>query len=145
MSFMNVLSSFAGQGGASQPSPEQHSSIMQALFQHFGSQPGGLSGVTDQFRQNGMGSHVDSWMNSQPGEQPQQLQPEQVEQGLGQQHVDSIAQQAGVSSGFAKMALAAALPMLMAHLSQGSGQLPQQATSGSGLSGLAQNLFSRAL
>ncbi len=147
MSFMNVLSSFAGQAqsGGAQASPEQHASILQSLFQHFGSQPGGLSGVADQFRQNGMGSHVDSWMNTQPGESPQQLKPEQVEQGLGQEHVESIAQHAGVSSGFAKVALAAALPMLMAHLSQGSGQLPQQAASGSGLAGLAQGLFSRAL
>ncbi len=143
MSFMNVLSSFAGQGGTSQATPEQHASIVQSLLQHFSGQPGGLSSVTDQFRQNGMGNHVDSWMNSQPGQQPQQLQPDQVEQGLGQQHVDAIAQHAGVSSGMVKAALAFGLPMLMSHLFQGSGALPQQATSGGGLAGLAQGLFSR--
>ena len=137
MSFMNVLSSLAGQSGAGQPSQEQHSSIAQALMQHFGSQPGGLTGLADQFRQNGMGQHVDSWMSTQPGEQPRSIEPQQVEQ--------AVAQKAGVNPELAKLALAAALPMLMSHLSQGSGRLPEQASTGGGLAGLAQSLFSRGL
>ena len=145
MSFMNALSSLMGQAGAGQPSQEQHASIAQALMQHFGSQPGGLTGLTDQFRQNGMGQHVDSWMNTQPGEQPRSIEPNQVEQGMGPGGVQAVAQRAGVNPELAKLALAAALPMLMSHLSQGSGQLPEQASTGSGLAGLAQGLFSRGL
>ncbi len=145
MSFMNILTSLAGQGGGMQASPEQHASVTQSLLSHFSNQPGGLSGLANQFRQNGMGEHVDGWLNSQPGQPPQALQPQQVEQGMGQDQIQSVAQHAGISPEIAKIALAAALPMLMSHLSQGSGQLPQQATSGSGLAGLAQSLFSRAL
>ncbi len=145
MSFMNVLSSLAGQSGAGQPSQEQHSSIAQALMQHFGSQPGGLTGLADQFRQNGMGQHVDSWMSTQPGEQPRSIEPQQVEQGMGPEGVQAVAQRAGVNPELAKLALAAALPMLMSHLSQGSGRLPEQASTGGGLAGLAQSLFSRGL
>ncbi len=145
MSFMNVLSSLAGQAGVGQPTQEQHASITQALMQHFGSQPGGLTGMADQFRQNGMGQHVDSWMSTQPGEQPRSIEPQQVEQGMGQDGVQAVAQRAGVNPEFAKIALAAALPMLMSHLSQGSGSLPEQANSGGGLAGLAEGLFSRGL
>ncbi len=143
MGFMNVLTSLAGQSAGGQVSPEQHGSVVQALLDHFGSQPGGLSSLTNQFRQNGMESHVDSWMNTQPGQAAQTLQPQQVEQGLGQDQVHSIAQRAGVNPEMAKMALAVALPMLMSHLSQGSGQLPEQAHSQSGLAGLAQRFFSQ--
>ncbi len=148
MSFMNVLTSLVGQssGGAQQISPEQHASAAQALVQHFDSQPGGLSGLVSQFRQNGMGGHVDNWMNSQPGSQPsQQIAPQQVEQGLGGDALQSIASRAGMSPDITKVALAAALPMLMSHFAGGAGQLPAQANQGGGLASLAEGLFSRVL
>ncbi len=140
MGLMGMLSSFAG-SGMGQASPEQHQSVVQGLMQHFGSQPGGLNGLADQFRSNGMGGHVDNWMNTQPGQQPQTLNPEQVEQGMGQGNVQAVAQHAGINPEMAKMALAVALPMLMSHLSQGSGQLPEQAGSAGGLGGLLGKLF----
>ncbi len=148
MSFFSTISSFVGQSssGGQQPSPEQHASAAQALMQHFGSQPGGLSTLVEQFRQNGMGQHVDNWMGSQPGTQPtQQVQPQQVEQGLGGDAVQSIASRAGMSPEITKVALAAVLPMLMSHLSGGSGQLPAEANQGGGLASMAQGLFSRVL
>ena len=148
MSFFSALSSLVGQqsGESQQPSPEQHASAAQALVQHFDSQPGGLSSLVNQFRQNGMGGHVDGWMSSQVGAQPaQQLQPQQVEQGVGGGAIESIASRAGMSPEMTKIALATALPMLMAHLSGGSGQLPAQASQGGGLAGMAESLFSRAI
>ena len=148
MSFMNAITSLLGQssGGEQQVSPEQHSSAAQALVQHFDTQPGGLSGLVNQFRQNGMGGHVDNWMSSQPGSQPsQQIAPNQVEQGLGGDALQSIAGRAGMSPEMTKIALAAALPMLMSHFSGGAGQLPAQANQGGGLAGLAEGLFSRVL
>lgn len=144
MSLFNAFSSLLGQssaGGDAQPTQDQHVSTTQALMQHFSGQPGGLSGLLEQFRANGMGSHVDSWTGPQPN---QPLQPQQVEQGMGPDAITSIAERAGISPGMAKVALATALPMLISHLSQGSGQLPQQAQGG-GLTGLAESLFSRAL
>ncbi len=140
MGLMGMLSSFTG-GGAGQVSAEQHQSVVQGLMQHFGSQPGGLNGLADQFRSNGMGQHVDGWMNTPPGQQPQALQPQEVEQGMGQGNLQAVAQHAGVNPEMAKMALAFALPMLMSHLSQGSGQLPEQAGSQGGLGGLLGKLF----
>ncbi len=149
MSLFNAFTSLLGQSGgasAGQPTADEHSSVAQAFLQHAGSQPGGLTGILDQFRQNGMGEHVNNWMSTAPGTQPTQpVQPQQVEQGLGTDGIQSIAQRAGISPEMTKLALAAALPMLMSHLSQGSGQLSPQASSGSGLAGLAESLFSRAL
>ena len=145
MSLVDAFTSLAGQfagNNAAQPSAEQHVTATQSLLQQFSSQPGGLSGLLNQFRQNGMGDHVDSWLSSQPN---QPVQPQQVEQALGQEQVQSVAQHAGMSTELVKVALASALPLLISHLSQGSGQLPQQTTEGGGLSGLAQNLFSRTL
>ncbi len=147
MSLFQTFTSLLGQNaGAGQPTPEQHASVAQTLLQHAGGQPGGLTGILDQFRQNGMGQHADSWLGTQPGAQPaQSLQPQQVEQGLGADGVQSIAQRAGLSPEMARIALATALPLLVSHLSHGSGQLPAQAGSGSGLAGLAEGLLSRAL
>jgi uncharacterized protein YidB (DUF937 family) len=145
MSFMNVLTDLVGRSSGSadgQPTTQQHASVVQALLEHFGQQPGGLGAVAEQFRQNGMGSHVDSWLSPQAN---QPLAPQQVEQGLGSDHLASIAQRAGISPEIAKVALAAGLPLLMSHLAHGSGQLPDHASDASGLSGLAQSLFSRAL
>ncbi|RRA48214.1 YidB family protein [Acidipila sp. EB88] len=145
MSLFNAFSSLVGQLGSentAQPSAEQHTAATQALVQQFSSQPGGLSGLLNQFRQNGMGGHVDSWLGSQPN---QPVQPQQVEQTLGPDMLQNIAQRAGISPEVAKLALATALPMLISHLSNGSGQLPAQANQGGGLAGLAESLFSRAV
>ena len=89
-----------------------------------------------------MGGHVDNWMGSQP---TQPLQPQQVEQGVGGHALQCLASRAGMSPEMTKIALATALPMLMAHLSGGSGQLPAQANQGGGLAGMAESLFSRVL
>ncbi len=149
MSLFQTLSNLTGQSSGNagqQPTSDQHASVAQAFIQHAGQQPGGLSGILDQFRQNGMGQHVDSWLTTQPGSsQAQPVQPQQVEQGLGTGALQSIAQHAGISPELAKIALATALPLLMSHLSQGSGQLPVQASSGPGLAGLAEGFLSRII
>lgn len=148
MSFMNAMTSLIGQSSSAdqQVSPTQHASVAQALVQHFNSQPGGLSNLVSQFRQNGMGGHVDNWMSAQPGSQPsQRIAPQQVEQGVGGDALQSIASRAGMSPELTKIALAAALPMLMSHFAGGTGQLPAQANQTGGLANLAEGLFSRVL
>ena len=140
MSFLSALSTFAGQ--SQQPISDEHAGVAQALVAHAQGQPGGLAGILDQFRQNGMAQHVQSWLGAQPN---QAIEGSQVEQGLGPGAIESIAAKAGLSPAVAKTALAVALPMLISHLAQGSGQLPEQATSGGGLAAMAEGLFSRAL
>jgi uncharacterized protein YidB (DUF937 family) len=145
MSFMNIITSFISQStnsASTPPSVQDHASATQALMQHFSEQPGGLGALANQFRQNGMASHVDSWLSPQAN---QPLEPQQVEQGLGGDALQSIAQRAGVSPTVIKLALATALPLLMSHLAHGSGELPAQASEGTGLAGMAQSLFSHEL
>lgn len=85
--------------------------LMQALEQH----PGGLGAVMQNFRNNGLGGHVDAMQNGQtPG-----VSAEQLQTGLqGTSLLDTVAQKAGVSPEVAKAAMATVLPMVMAHFAQ---------------------------
>ena len=85
--------------------------MMEALEQH----PGGLGAILQNFRNNGLGGHVDAMQN---GQTPT-VSPDLVNTGLqGTGLLDSIAAKAGVSPEVAKMAMATVLPMVMAHFAQ---------------------------
>ena len=65
MGILDQIESLAGsamQGGGAQnaAAPEQQSSVAKALLSSLGEHPGGVGGLLDQFRQNGLGGHVDS-------------------------------------------------------------------------------------
>jgi uncharacterized protein YidB (DUF937 family) len=135
---VGILSALGSLGSGS----GQHASVLQALLQQASSQPNGLAGLLDNFRQNGMGQHVDSWMGPQ---QNQGITPQQAEQGVGKPAVQAVSQKTGLGEDAVKATIAAALPVLISHLAHGSGQLPSQAASGGGLAGIAENLLSRAV
>jgi uncharacterized protein YidB (DUF937 family) len=85
--------------------------MMEALDQH----PGGLGAILQNFRNNGLGGHVDAMQN---GQTPA-VTPDQVQTGLhGTGLLDTIAAKAGVSPQVAKIAMATVLPMVMAHFAQ---------------------------
>jgi len=103
--------------------------LMEALQQH----PGGLGAVMDNFRNNGLGAHVDAMQNGQTPE----VSPDQVETGLqGTGLLEQAAAKAGVSPEVAKVAMATVLPMVMAHFAQ-NGQAPDQSVLGGLLSKFA--------
>ncbi len=132
-----------GGGGGQFQVPQDASEqgrVAGSFLQQANEHPGGLGGIMDMFRNNGMGQHVDGWQNGQV----QQATPEQVQQGLGGGMLDSIAQRAGVSPNVAKVALAAALPMILSHMTQGGQQAPPSPGSGE-FGGLAGSLLSRIL
>ena len=102
--------------------------LMEALNQH----PGGLGAVLQNFRNNGLGSHIDAMQN---GQTPTVTQ-DQVQTGLqGTGLLDTIASKAGVSPEVAKAAMASVLPMVMAHFAQ-NGCAPNS----SALSGMLSKL-----
>jgi uncharacterized protein YidB (DUF937 family) len=85
--------------------------LMEALDQH----PGGLGAIMQNFRNNGLGGHVDAMQN---GQTPA-VTPDQVQTGLqGTGLLDTIAAKAGVSPQIAQAAMATVLPMVMAHFAQ---------------------------
>lgn len=54
---------------------------------------GGLGGLLDQFRQNGYGDQVDSWVNTG---QNRRLAPDELSQALGPDTLDELEQQTGL-------------------------------------------------
>ncbi|HEY0786287.1 MAG TPA: YidB family protein [Acidobacteriaceae bacterium] len=138
------LAGGAGQQGGEQAGAvpqEQQSSVSRALLTEIQGHPGGVGGMLDQFRQNGMGSHVDSWVNSAPGQGvPQQLSPQQVEQGTGSSMLGSIAQRTGLPPQAVTMALTTVLPLIMQHMTP-NGQIPGQGEVGGMAQGLLSKLF----
>lgn len=148
MGILDTIEGMAGQamnGGQDQVQvPENASeqgrvagSFLQTASQH----PGGLGGIMDMFRNQGMGQHVEQWQNGQT----QQATPEQVQAGLGGTGVlDQVAQRAGVSPTVAKVALAAVLPMILSHMTNNGQQAPPQPGGGM-FGGMAGSLLSRIL
>ncbi len=137
MSLLDSLQALSGGGGNA--AGGDHVAVTQALVQEADQHPGGLAGLLDKFRQNGMEGHVNSWLS--PGAN-QNVTPDQVQQGMGSDMITRIAERAGISPTVAKVGLAVALPMLVSHLSQG-GQ--QQVPGQGGLAGMASKLLGRAL
>jgi uncharacterized protein YidB (DUF937 family) len=128
MGLLDALTTIAG--GAS----SEHHGVADALSQVMQEHPAGMDGILNQLKQNGLGEHVESWVN--PGEN-KAISPEQVQQGLGTSTVEAIAQRAGISPAVASGVIAVVLPLIVSHFSGSSGQ-PAEA---GGLAGLASKLF----
>lgn len=121
----------SGQAGGGQ-NAQVAGGLMQALDEH----PGGLAGVMDHFKNNGMGEQVQGWAN---GSQPTAT-PQQVNQGLaGSGLVESVAAKAGVSPQVAESAMATILPMVISHFTQGGQAAPPQG----GFGGMASQILGR--
>ena len=108
--------------------------LMQALDEH----PGGLSGVMDSFRNNGMQEHVQNWASGAQS----QATPEHIQTGLGGTGlIDRVAAKAGVSSQTAQVAMATLLPMVISHFTAGGQQAPPQ----SGFGGMTSQILGRLI
>src|ERR1700760_4779595 len=108
MGLLDALTSIAG--GAS---PEHHG-MADALSQVMQEHPGGMDGILNQLKQNGLEEQVQSWVS--PG-QNQSVTPAQVQQGFGQQAIENIAQRAGISPAVASGIISVVLPLVVSHMS----------------------------
>ena len=113
--FDNIAGSLlGGNAGASSP-------LVKSVLDMLGSnQSGGLSGLVQAFKQNGLGNLVDSWVGTG---QNLPAAPGQIQQALGPK-VQELAQQHGMSADAVSQALSQFLPGLVDHLTP-NGQLPQ--------------------
>lgn len=102
-------------GGGSNP-------MVSAVLQMIQNQPGGISGLLQQFHEKGLGDLVNSWVGTG---QNQQISPDQVQHVLGTEQVQQVAEQAGISPDAAKSKLAEFLPMILDKLTP-NGQVPAQ-------------------
>ena len=113
---MGLLDSLEGMAGHQEPDGGTQSKVATGLMQSLDEHPGGLAGVLDSFKRNGMEDHVQGWAT---GQQPSAT-PEQVQQGLGGTGlVERVAEKAGVSPQVAQVAMATVLPLVIAHFTQG--------------------------
>jgi len=127
---MGILDQAKGMLGGGQGSGVQGVLVQQLTG--LLSKPGGLSNLTQSFQQQGLGDVLQSWFGS--GEN-KPISPSQVEQVLGRNKVDSMAQKAGVSTADAKSELSGIMPKIMDRLSP-DGQVPDEGQIGSRLSSL---------
>jgi uncharacterized protein YidB (DUF937 family) len=113
MGLLDSLESMAANtmAGSNNDTAKVAGGLMEALDQH----PGGLGAILQNFRNNGLGGHVDAMQN---GQTPT-VSPDQVTTGLqGTGLLDTVAAKVGVSPQVAQMCMATVLPMVMAHFAQ---------------------------
>jgi uncharacterized protein YidB (DUF937 family) len=118
--------------GGNQNGGDSKSQLLNAVIGMIQNQPGGLQGLLGKFQECGMSDHVASWVGS--GEN-HPINADQVQQALGSDQVQAIAQQAGVPAEQASGSLAAMLPDIINHLTP-NGQVPQEGGLAQGLGGL---------
>jgi len=123
---VNFLEDMAGKelsGMLSNSSNPLVSSVMQMINQ----QPGGLSGLVQQFHDKGLGSLVSSWVGTG---QNLPISGDQLQHVLGSEQVKELAARAGIAPEAASSHLAQLLPMLVDKLTP-NGEVAQTATGAS--------------
>ena len=86
------------------------SALMTAIFDE---RSGGMAGLLEKFRQQGLGDRVTSWLGDAA---PTPIEPQQLESVLGANTVSTIAERAGIARGTALSAAAVMLPRLIGLL-----------------------------
>jgi uncharacterized protein YidB (DUF937 family) len=102
-------------GGTSNPLASQ-------LLQMIQQQPGGLSGLVQNFHEKGLGALVTSWIGTG---QNLPISSDQIQHVLGSTQVQQLAAKVGISPEAASSQLSQLLPTLVDKLTP-NGQMPQQ-------------------
>jgi uncharacterized protein YidB (DUF937 family) len=134
MGLMDLAGQFlcGNQGGG-----DSKTQLLNAAISMIQNQSGGLQGLLGKFQESGMGDHVASWVGN--GENLP-INADQIQQALGSDQVEALAQQAGVPAEHASGGLAAMLPDIINHLTP-NGQVPQEGGLQQGLGGLLGKLL----
>jgi uncharacterized protein YidB (DUF937 family) len=135
MSFLEDMAGKEVSGMLANSSNPLASSVMHMI----NNQPGGLSGLLQQFHDKGLGSLVSSWVGTG---QNLPISADHLQNVLGSEQVKEIAAKAGISPDMVSGHLAQILPMLIDKLTP-NGQVPQTAQNSSLLEegmGMLKNL-----
>jgi len=95
--------------------------LASSVMQMINSQPGGLSGLVQQFHDKGMSAVVTSWVGTG---QNLPISAEQLQSVLGSEQVKELAAKAGISPDAVSSHLAQLLPLVVDKLTP-NGQVPQ--------------------
>lgn len=134
MGILDSIQSMTGQSGAAQG---EHAKVAGSFIEALSTHPGGITGLLESLKANGLADHVTAWAKGQP----QPATPEQVQQGLGPTGlIEQTAQKAGVSPSMVTSALAVILPIVVQHFASNG-----QAGNSGAFSGLAQKVLGKLL
>jgi uncharacterized protein YidB (DUF937 family) len=135
MGILDSIQSMAGQAGAG--AQGEHAKVAGSFIEALSTHPGGITGLLESLKANGLQDHVNAWAQGQA----QPATPEQVQQGLGPTGlIEQTAQKAGVSPSMVTSALAVILPMVIQHFTSNG-----QTTNSGALGGLAQQVLGKLL
>lgn len=121
-----ILGSMMGPS-QTQPPPQQqqgHSMLESALNLIHSPGIGGLGGLLALLQQKGLGHIASGWVNNGPNPP---INPQQLTDAIGEQHVQQFAQQNGMSQPQAANALSQLLPHVVDQMTP-NGNVPQQPT-----------------
>jgi uncharacterized protein YidB (DUF937 family) len=116
---------------------QQNNWIEQAISVIDHPQIGGLSGLIDKFKTNGLGEIVSSWIGTGSN---LPISAEQIGQVLGKENISSIAGTLGVSDQELSDRLAGLLPQLIDRLTP-DGRVPDNHALGASLASLAEKFL----
>ena len=125
---MSFLEDMAGKELGSMMSGSSNP-LVSSVMQMINNQPGGLSGLVQQFHDKGLGGLVSSWVSTG---QNLPISPDQLQHVLGSDQVKELAAKAGISPETASSHLSQLLPMLIDKLTP-NGQLPEASNSTSSM------------
>lgn len=135
LGLMDIVGGLVGQMGAKggEGQEGQSSALLSAAMNLIQNHPGGIEGLLGQLQQAGLGDQVASWVGN--GEN-QPISGEHVQAALGEDQVQQLAAQTGLSQEQTSSGLAALLPQVIDKLSP-NGQLAE----GGGLTGLLKGFL----
>lgn len=139
MGLLDQVTSAMGGGGFGGQGSGNHAGLMGGLMKLLSNpSSGGIGGLLGKLQSSGIGHKVQSWIGTGAN---QPVSGHEVAGALGQDHVDTIAREAGVSPQEASDGLAGMLPNLIDRLTPG-GHVPPEVSShqGGGMGGLMDML-----
>jgi uncharacterized protein YidB (DUF937 family) len=137
----SLLGGLGGQHADQFGNPSQQGSLMDMATGLISGQPGGLSGLLDQFRSAGLGQQADSWVSTG---QNMPVTGDQMSSALGHGQMQNMSQKLGLPPGAVAGALAMVLPMIIDRLTP-KGQVEPQHQAGNDLSSTLASLKSTFL
>jgi uncharacterized protein YidB (DUF937 family) len=135
----SLLGSFLG-GSSGDQNKQMLVSLASSLITNHGS-GNGLSGLVQQFEQQGLGQVMQSWVGTGKN---LPISADQIQQVLGNQYVQQFAQQHGIDLNTASQTIAQLLPQLVNHVTP-DGQVPASGDVQNLLTGLLGKLGATAV
>ena len=118
MGLFDSISKVLGSGGSGSTQNNVVNAVMELLTNQ---QSGGLAGLVNQFKSNGLGDIINSWVGTGKN---LPITPQQIQQGLGGDMLKNLAAKAGVSPQDITTHLSQLLPQVVDKLTP-SGSISQ--------------------